>query len=192
MILWHGWPASFKFAAIVFLVEWLVICCLTWDGFHYLTDAMFPYSGLGIPNTGGGSWCYSQKQRSRILHGFGSMFYSWKSLAGFFSPQYVHHICWGNLRVLFRKLPCLVLIGFSSNWTQHFCLHLQNGLPRRHCIGLDCIWVCDFLIDLQSRNVFWVVSPLPWYRSSFVFEFRVSCDKRSGRNNGVIVLTRWP
>lgn len=46
----------------------------TCNGFHYLTNVTFPHSGFGIPNTGGGSWYYRQIQRSRMLHGFGSMF----------------------------------------------------------------------------------------------------------------------
>ena len=119
-------------------------------------------------------------------------------------PPYVHHICWGNLRVLFRKPPCLVLVGFSSNWTQHFCLHLQNCLPRRHYNGLDCGWAPCVPFALVRATPLWFRNtpsiqkrflgrfPLRWYRSSFVFEFRASWDKRSGRNNGVTVLTRWP
>ena len=32
-------------------------------------------------------------------------------------PPSIDNICWEELRVLFLNPPCLVLVGFSSNWT---------------------------------------------------------------------------
>ena len=74
------WPASFNIATTVFLCGVVsdFLCVIFWqascDGFHYLTNAMFPYTGFGIPNTGGGSSNYSQIERCRILHSFWLMF----------------------------------------------------------------------------------------------------------------------
>ena len=94
-----------------------------------------------------------------------------KSLTGSLSPLSVHHICWGELLVLFRMPPCLVLDFLR---TEPLCLHLPFAewwsLPRTHCSGLDGLWTpcvltnswswcswgqrcCDFLIYLRSRKL---------------------------------------
>ena len=80
MILWCGWPASFNFATTIFLVEWLVIFFVQSSGKQLKTDFIIwlmqcsPIGDLGTPDTGGGSWYYRRIQRSRILHGVGSIF----------------------------------------------------------------------------------------------------------------------
>jgi len=101
----------------------------TCDGFHYLTDAMFPQSGFGIPNSGSGSWYYRQEQGSRILHGFGSMF------EPFFKESYgvpFTAVCTPHLLgrasgfISQAALPGFGWIFFELN---HFVSvsHLQNG-----------------------------------------------------------------
>ena len=146
MILWCGWPASFNFATTILLVEWLVIFFVQSSGKQLKTDFIIwlmqcsPIGDLGTPNTGGGSWYYRRIQRSRILHGVGSIF------------QRV-------LRSPFHRRLCTTFVdesfgfNFASRlpwfWldflqTEPLCLHLPFAkwwsLPLTHCSGLDGLW----------------------------------------------------
>ena len=113
-----------------------------------------------------------------------------------------HPRLYTTFRVLFCKPPYLVLIGFSSNWTWHFCLYLQIGdvFHARIVVALIASeqYVIRQIFEVHVREgntivislftfspetffvhstvkavLSWVVFP-PWYRSNFAFEFRVS------------------
>ena len=115
-----------------------------------------------------------------------------------FSPPSVAHICWGELRVLFINRPCLVLIGFSSNWTAllpaAICKieNLQKSFSETQMLSqilkvtfvkATSLWLSNFP-SLQNNSSStrvhgWALLgnfSLPWHLWHFASEFRVSRD----------------